>query len=164
MAVNSIFSTPKTQAYAAIEETTPGEGSAPSSAPLPHSKYQGKAAIGEGVHVKGDIHDCRQVDVHGLMEGEIEADILIIHEKGSVKGVIKADRAEIHGQVDGELTISERLDIRATGQVSGIVTYGELSVEAGGCATGQIDQSPEKSGDRRTPVPLDKSRPSNDVK
>ena len=86
MAVNSIFSTPKTQAYAAIEETTPGEGSAPSSAPLPHSKYQGKAAIGEGVHVKGDIHDCRQVDVHGLMEGEIEADILIIHEKGSVKG------------------------------------------------------------------------------
>lgn len=161
MAANSIFSTPKTPAYPAMEETAPEEVSAASPAALPHSKYQGKASIGEGVHVKGDIHDCRQVDVHGLMEGGIEADILIVHEKGSVKGVIKADRAEIHGEVDGEVTISGRLEIRASGLVAGIVNYGELSVEAGGRVTGQLDQRSDKSAERRGPLPMDKSPTPN---
>ena len=93
MAANSIFSTPKKPAYPAIDEATPVDASVSTPSALPHSKYQGKASIGEGVHVIGDIHDCRQVDVQGVMEGEIEADILIIHEKGRVKGVVKADRA-----------------------------------------------------------------------
>ncbi len=160
---NSVFSTPKTPAYSAVEETAPGEVSAALPATLPHSKYQGKASIGEGVHVKGDIHDCRQVDVHGLMEGEIEADILIIHEKGSVKGVIKADRAEIHGDADGDVTISGRLEIRATGLVAGIVNYGELSVEAGGRVTGQLDQRTDKSAERHASIPMDRSPGSNDI-
>jgi cytoskeletal protein CcmA (bactofilin family) len=161
MAAKSIFSTPKTPAYTAVEETTPGEVAAKPSVPLPHSKYQGKASIGEGVHVKGDVHDCSQVDVHGLMEGEIEADILIIHEKGRVKGVVKAGRGEIHGEVDGDVTISGRLEIRATGLVSGAVNYGELSVEAGGRITGQLEQRPDKSTEAQTPMGLDKSRVSN---
>ena len=163
MAANSIFSTPKTSAYPAVEDTAPEEVPTPSPAPLAHSKYQGKASIGEGVHVKGDVHDCSQVDVHGLMEGEIEADILIIHEKGSVKGVIKADRAEIHGAADGDVTISNRLEIRATGLVSGNVNYGELSVEAGGRITGQLEQRPAKSTERPASTASDKSRISNDT-
>jgi cytoskeletal protein CcmA (bactofilin family) len=161
MAASSIFSTPKKPAYPAIDETLPGEVSVSSQAPLTRSKYQGQASIGEGVHVKGDIHDCRQVDVHGLMEGEIETDTLIIHEKGNVKGIIRAERAEIHGTADGEVTISARLDIRATGLVAGVVNYGELSVEAGGRMTGQLDHCPEKTAERHAPIPLDKSANSN---
>lgn len=172
MAANSIFSTPKKPAYPAIEDAPPLDtsSSAASSAassttsPLPHSKYQGKASVGEGVHVIGDIHDCRQVDVQGFMEGKIEADILIIHEKGRVKGVIKAERAEIHGEVDGEMTIADRLDIHATGLVAGTVNYGELSVEAGGRITGQLDQRPEDSANAPTKLPLERKAGSDKIK
>ena len=153
MAANSIFSTPKKLAYPAIEDA-PSDAAISTPSSLPHSKYQGKASIGDGVHVIGDIHDCRQVDVQGFMEGEIEADILIIHEKGRVKGVIKADRAEIHGEVDGDMTIADRLDIRATGLVAGSVNYGELSVEAGGRVTGQLDQQRDNTAPAPTKLPL----------
>ncbi len=163
MAASSIFSTPKKPAYPAVDETVSGQASVSSPAPLTHSKYQGQASIGEGVHVKGDIHDCRQVDVYGLMEGEIETDILIIHEKGSVKGIVRAERAEIHGTADGEVTISARLDIRATGLIAGVVNYGELSVEAGGRMTGQLDHCSEKSAERHTPIPIDRSSNSNNT-
>ena len=164
MAANSIFSTPKKPAYPAIEETTLEKIAVVPPSALPHSKYQGKAAIGEGVHVIGDIHDCRQVDVQGVMEGEIEADILIIHETGKVKGVIKADRAEIHGEVDGEMTIADRLDIRATGLVAGSVNYGELSVEAGGRVTGQLDQRRDGSAPSTMPLPLGQKSSPNNIK
>ncbi|NQU72926.1 MAG: polymer-forming cytoskeletal protein [Rhodospirillales bacterium] len=163
MAASSIFSTPKKPAYPAVDITGSGQDSISSPAPLMRSEYQGQASIGEGVHVKGDIHDCRQVDVHGLMEGQIETDILIIHEKGSVKGIIKAERAEIHGTADGEVTISARLDIRATGLVAGVVNYGELSVEAGGRVTGQLDHFSEKSAERHTPIPMDISSNSKNT-
>lgn len=163
MAANSIFSTPKKPAYPAIEEETVLDAPRSTPSALPHSKYQGKAAIGEGVHVIGDIRDCRQVDVQGFMEGEIEADILIIHEKGRVKGVIKADHAEIHGEVDGEMTIADRLDIHATGLVAGTVIYGELSVAAGGRVTGQLDQRREDSANAPMKLPLERKTASDEL-
>jgi cytoskeletal protein CcmA (bactofilin family) len=157
MAAGSIFSNPKKSAYPAIDETEPMVVSTSPPTPRATDKYAGKASIGDGVHVKGDIHDCRQVDVYGVMDGEIVTDTLVVHQNGSVKGVIRADRAEIHGVADGELTVSDRLDIRANGLVSGIVTYRELSVEAGGRLTGQVDQHADDPAGNAKPIPMGKT-------
>ena len=120
------------------------------------AKHAGHASIGEGVHVNGEIRDCREIEIHGYMEGDLEADDLIVHVNGSVKGGVKVERAEIHGAVEGEVTVTQRLDVRTTGLVSGTVTYGELSVEAGGRVTGTLDQQPDAAGKTLTPTPPEK--------
>ena len=64
-----------------------------------------------------------------------------IAETGYFKGNASIKRAEISGEFEGELIVSERLLIRASGHVSGTVTYGEIEIERGGKITGTIQSS-----------------------
>ncbi len=63
---------------------------------------------------------------------------LEIAETGLYKGSASVQRAEISGHFAGALTVHERLLIRASGRVSGTLTYADLEVERGGKITGKI--------------------------
>ena len=57
--------------------------------------------------------------------------------------------AEISGQFDGELTARDRLIIRGTGRVSGIIRYRQLEIESGGQIAGTVEvlESTEATND-----------------
>ena len=63
-----------------------------------------------------------------------------IAESGLFKGNAEIEQAEIRGQFEGELVVSKRLLIRATGHVSGTISYGEIEIERGGKVSGVIQQ------------------------
>ena len=109
------------------------------SAPASQATREGQVLIGEGVQIKGEIRECREIEIHGTMEGDLKADVVIVHETGLVKGNINTDRAEVHGSIDGEINVKFQLDVKATGSVAGKTKYGQLSVEAGGRVTGTLD-------------------------
>ena len=109
------------------------------SAPASQATREGQVLIGEGVQIKGEIRECREIEIHGTMEGDLKADVVIVHETGLVKGNINTDRAEVHGSIDGEINVKFQLDVKATGSVAGNTKYGQLSVEAGGRVTGTLD-------------------------
>ena len=47
----------------------------------------------------------------------------------------------MRGQFEGELVVSKRLLIRATGHVSGTITYGEIEIERGGRVSGVMQEN-----------------------
>ena len=51
------------------------------------------------------------------------------------------EQAEVRGQFEGELVVSKRLLIRATGHVSGTITYGEIEIERGGRVSGVMQEN-----------------------
>jgi len=108
-------------------------------------KYEGHVLIGEGVHIKGEIRDCREIEIHGTVDGDLEAEVLIVHGNGVVEGNVNADRAEVHGSVNGDISVKYRLDVKSNGSVAGATKYGELSVEAGGRVVGSLDEQTGKS-------------------
>jgi cytoskeletal protein CcmA (bactofilin family) len=61
-----------------------------------------------------------------------------IAETGLFKGNASIEQAEVRGRFEGELVVRKRLLIRATGHVSGTITYGEIEIERGGKVAGLI--------------------------
>jgi cytoskeletal protein CcmA (bactofilin family) len=98
-----------------------------------------KLVIGRGIVLKGEINSCDLL----VVEGEVEATMKACREikiapTGSFKGQVEFDRADISGVFKGELTAREHLVVRATGNVTGKVRFGELEVERGGQVIGDI--------------------------
>lgn len=99
---------------------------------------EGVVLVGKGTHIVGEITNCSVVEIQGVLEGTVAADVVIVRDGGGFKGDFKAEQAEIHGVVEGGVTVHGLLDIRATGKVTGDVTYEELAVAVGAHVSGQI--------------------------
>ena len=98
----------------------------------------GVVIIGKGARIEGQIKDCTLLDVHGLLDADITAGRLIVRDGGGVRGSIQTGEAEIHGVVEGDLTVLGHLDIRATGDISGNVSYDTMASATGGRIRGNM--------------------------
>lgn len=98
--------------------------------------------IGGNCQVKGEIRNCRRLEIEGELEGDLETGEIVVREGGRISGNIKAHSAEIHGNVDGILLVEDLLDIHESGIVDGEINYGKLSVASGGQLVGTLKQAP----------------------
>lgn len=95
--------------------------------------------VGNDILLKGEIATCDRF----VIEGRVEATINDVHtlelaECGSFKGSANVVDAHISGLFEGDLVVTGRLIIHASGKVRGNVSYGEVEIERGGELTGQI--------------------------
>jgi cytoskeletal protein CcmA (bactofilin family) len=97
--------------------------------------------IGESVILKGDISDCDKAEICGQFEGTIVASSIQISEGGSVKGTIECEELSIAGSVDGKVTSTKTLEIKATGKLTGEILYEEFLVTAGGEISGTMEKN-----------------------
>lgn len=98
----------------------------------------GVVVIGKGTRVHGRIGDCRTLDVHGILEGEVVTDLLIVRAGGGFKGNVQTDNAQVHGVYEGTLVVHEHLDIECSGHVTGDISYRSLSIQTGARLRGNI--------------------------
>lgn len=122
----------------------------PASSPAPHGQHEGHVLVGEGIKIVGEIRDCRKIEIYGVVEGDLEAEELIVHDKGLLKGNVKTDRAQVHGSIDGDITVTHLLDVKSKGSVAGKTQYGQLSIETGGRIVGTLDDRPTGDDSRTT--------------
>lgn len=109
--------------------------------------------IGPGVSVKGEITSCNRLIVEGKIEAKLaDCPNVIIKEGGVFSGESTTEDAEVQGSFDGKLVARKRLLIRATGLVSGNISYGELEIERGGKISGEISQDGESAPSRLKPA------------
>jgi cytoskeletal protein CcmA (bactofilin family) len=64
-----------------------------------------------------------------------------IAESGLFRGDAFSEQAEIRGRFEGELVVRKRLLIRASGHVSGTISYGEIEIERGGKVLGTVQEN-----------------------
>ena len=110
--------------------------------------HQGILVVREDTIIKGEIRNCRQMEVYGYVEGDVAADKLLIHPSGQCYGTVKTESAEIRGTLQGDVVVKHLISIRDTGSVSGNVQYGQLAMEPGGNLTAEMrNVPPAVSGD-----------------
>ena len=126
---------PKPDLPKALEDTR-GE------AALPQPNQPRTMVVGQGISLSGDIRSCNRLVVEGSLEATLhDCTQMEIAPGGYFKGKASIERAEISGEFEGELVVSKRLLIRASGHVSGTVAYGEIEIERGGKITGTIQSN-----------------------
>ncbi|MDR1445044.1 MAG: polymer-forming cytoskeletal protein [Treponema sp.] len=70
--------------------------------------------------------------LRGKLSGEIDAQgLLVIDEEAVVDANINASRVVIRGQVKGNVTASEKVELTVTGKLLGNVTAPEILMETG---------------------------------
>jgi cytoskeletal protein CcmA (bactofilin family) len=108
----------------------------------------GVLIVTEGTVIRGvrELRNCRQLEVHGYVEGEVSAGNVLVHPTGQLFGTVAADTAEIHGTVQGDVAIKHLIDIRSSGNVSGNVRYGRLALEMGGNLSAEMRNVPPSVG------------------
>jgi cytoskeletal protein CcmA (bactofilin family) len=102
--------------------------------------------IGPGVSVKGEITSCNRLIVEGKIEAKLaDCPNVIIKEGGVFNGESTTEDADVQGSFDGKLVVRKRLLVRATGRVSGNISYGEIEIERGGKISGEISHDGESA-------------------
>lgn len=89
--------------------------------------------------------------INGTLQGELQADELLVGPKGSLSGQVRVRSADIHGTTHESIEASDFLCVRATGRVNGLAQYGEIEIEKGGLICGSI--SPVGESIQPAPAP-----------
>ncbi len=112
------------------------------------AENQGVLIVTEDTVIRGvtEMRNCRQLEVHGYVEGEVSARSVLVHKTGRLFGTIKTDTAEIHGTVQGDVVVKNLIDIRSSGDVSGNIKYGKLALEMGGNLSAEVRNVPPSVG------------------
>ena len=125
---------------AASATPVPVPAAANSPVATPTKEGESKLTVGPNIKLKGvEITDCDTLVVEGSVEATMDSRVIQISERGSFKGSVEIDIAEIRGEFDGTLTVRQKLVIYSTGKVTGRIRYGKVVIEEGGQLSGEIE-------------------------
>ena len=130
-----------------VDLPTAPASAAPAARPATSSEAGGKRLmVGQGISLSGEITACDRLIVEGDVQVTLNETLAIeIAESGRfTNGKAEVEDAEISGVYEGELTVRNRLLIRATGRVQGAVRSGELEIERGGKLSGTVSMIDDK--------------------
>jgi cytoskeletal protein CcmA (bactofilin family) len=133
--------------------TTPEERSsyAPSPASAPSASSYGSAApsakppaggtrnvLSSDVDIKGIVKFQHDLIVDGKIEGEIHSTgNLTVGENARIKAEIKTGTVVVYGKVHGNMTVSERVELKSSAEVIGDIKAQTLVIEAGAIFVGK---------------------------
>jgi cytoskeletal protein CcmA (bactofilin family) len=123
---------------------TPPPAPVPPPAPRRGESEARKLTVGREIALSGEIASCDTLVVEGSVEANLQnCRDVDIAESGLFKGSATIDHADVRGTFEGNLVVRKRLLIRATGQVSGTIRYGQLEIELGGQIAGDVQANPD---------------------
>ncbi len=100
-----------------------------------------QATIGKSLVIKGEVTGSESLYIDGRVEGSINlaGNRVTIGRNGVVSANINAREIVVLGKVRGNLTASDRVDIRSDGSLTGDVVASRISIEDGAFFKGGID-------------------------
>jgi cytoskeletal protein CcmA (bactofilin family) len=97
--------------------------------------------IGKSVVIKGELNGSEDLTIEGHVEGKIELKdhVLTIGPNGKIKATVFAKSVIVLGEVNGNVTASEKVDIRDNGSVDGDITSPRVAIAEGAHFRGSVD-------------------------
>jgi len=97
--------------------------------------------IGKSVVIKGELNGSEDLTIEGQVEGKIELrqNVLTIGPNGRIKAQVFAKSVVVLGEVTGNVTASEKVDIRDNGSVDGDIAAPRVAIAEGAHFRGSID-------------------------
>lgn len=124
----------------------------------------GNVNIGKSVVIKGELSGSEDLTIEGHVEGRIELkeNVLTIGANAKIRAEVFSKTVIVLGEVTGNVTASEKVDIRDNGSVDGDITSPRVAIAEGAHFRGSVDMqragakpaaAPAKSASTPTPTP-----------
>ena len=116
--------------------------------------------IGKSVIIKGELSGSEDLTIEGQVEGKIELrqNILTIGPNGKIKAQVFAKAIVVQGEVHGNITATERVDIRDNGSVDGDLSAPRVAIADGAHFRGSIDMQRQGAAAGATAKPATDAR------
>jgi cytoskeletal protein CcmA (bactofilin family) len=114
--------------------------------------------IGKSVVIKGELSGSEDLMIEGQVEGKIELrqNILTIGPNAKIKAQVFAKAVVVQGEIHGNVTATEKVDIRDAGSVDGDISSPRVAIADGAHFRGSIDMqrqgAPKPGGDKLAPA------------
>ena len=97
--------------------------------------------IGKSVVFNGNLSASEDLFVEGTVDGKIELrdHVLTIGPNAKIKAEVHAKTVIVRGEVVGNITASEKLDIRDSGSVDGDISAPLVAIAEGAHLRGSVD-------------------------
>jgi cytoskeletal protein CcmA (bactofilin family) len=131
---------------------------APAGAPAPRAeasqnRERDNVNIGKSVVIKGELNGSEDLTIEGQVEGTIQLrdHVLTIGANGRIKAQVFAKAVIVLGEVTGNVTASEKVDIRDNGSVDGDIISPRVAIAEGAHFRGSVDMQ-RKTGQGTQPA------------
>jgi len=105
-----------------------------------------KNILAGDVEITGTLKFDNELIFDGKLDGEIVSEgVLTLGKNASVKGEIKTKAVTVHGTVNGNITVSERCELKASSQLNGDLKAMRIIIEEGATFIGKSEVTPSKS-------------------
>jgi cytoskeletal protein CcmA (bactofilin family) len=137
---------PKPLAPATLVVTSQVASPAPTVRPGPTTP----CTVGTKTTIKGEILGDEDVHVDGTVEGQIRITRDVrIGPTGVVRATVEAASVVISGEMVGDCGATNRVELQATGRLTGNIRAPKIVIAEGAVFKGNSDMSPSRGGERR---------------
>jgi cytoskeletal protein CcmA (bactofilin family) len=104
--------------------------------------------IGKSVVIKGELNGSEDLTIEGHVEGTIQLKdhVLTIGPNGRIKAQVFAKSVVVLGEVTGNVTASDKVDIRDNGSVDGDIISPRVAIAEGAHFRGSVDMQKKAGG------------------
>jgi cytoskeletal protein CcmA (bactofilin family) len=136
-----------------------------STAPQPEGRRNERDVvnIGKSVVIKGELDGSEDLTIEGQVEGKIQLKdhVLTIGPNGKIKATVFAKAVIVLGEVSGNVTASEKVDIRDGGSVDGDIISPRVAIAEGAHFRGTVDMQRKNVHEPHTLAPPRVEKPQS---
>ncbi|MEQ8194403.1 MAG: polymer-forming cytoskeletal protein [Rhodospirillales bacterium] len=134
--------------------------------PSASDKPAAPSILSSDLHVIGNLNSDGEIQVDGIVDGDIFTKSLMIGEAAVIKGEVNADSVIVHGTINGQIK-ARSVSLMKSAHVVGDILHEDLAIEKGAfleghCRRISIDQDKKETGKAKINLFKDKSSSDKD--
>lgn len=131
---------------------------APKSKPTP-------SVLSSDLTITGNVKTSGDIQVEGVVEGDIRAHLLTVGEGATIRGEIVADDIVVNGRVVGRVR-GLKVRLTSSARVEGDIIHKTIAIESGAHFEGSVQRQddPMSGGPKAALAPPQKSAPAGGAK
>ncbi len=120
------------------------------------------SVLSADLHITGNLKTTGDIQVEGVVEGDIRAHLLTVGESATIKGEISADDVVINGRIVGRVR-GLKVRLTSTARVEGDIIHKTIAIESGAHFEGSVQRQDDpltKGPAKAAPAPAAKPAPA----
>ena len=103
--------------------------------------------ISQGTEITGDVKSSGDIRIDGVLNGNlVTKGKVVIGATGRIKGEVECKNSEVSGLIDGKITVTQLLNLKASSKINGTIITAKLSIEPGAVFTGNCAMKEGENG------------------